>query len=181
MRKFMVLVAFWFISGQVMAGMVSTGGMSYAPADSASPTMPYDGYKGGSVFEEVKFVKDESGIVHDLGMLDSGWYQLTLTDFVLPKAFSELKVAVMTATSLVTMLDLSSGTNQAISFLELGGTESYYLSIFGKAQGSGYALYGVQLSQFMPASPVPVPASLVLMLSGLLTWGASIRRRKVAA
>ena len=139
--------------------------------------IPLDGKKGASVFERVDFINGTNGSVANLGALDQGWYQLTLTDFVLPTQFEDLRVAITTATQLVSMVKLDEGYNQSISYLHLDDNDSYYLSIYGQAGGNGYALYGVDLSHFV-TSPVPVPASILLLFTGLMAWGATSLKRK---
>lgn len=140
---------------------------------------PFDGYKGATLFEDVDFVQGSAGVVNNLGPVDAGWYQLTLTDFVFPNAFEDLRVALTTATGVVSMLNLSDGYEQAANFIQLNDSDSYYLSIYGITTAGSYALYGVELSHFI-ASPVPLPASIFLLFTGLMAWGAtSIKRKSV--
>lgn len=172
MRKF-------FASVLLVAGIAATASTQAATVDYVNPA-PYEGVVGATLFEDVQFMQGSSGYVNKLGKVDAGWYQLTLTDFVFPTAFQDLRVAVTTATKVVSILDLKDGFNQAIGYLQLNDRDSYYLSVYGVTQSAGFALYGVQLAQFV-ASPVPLPASLVLLMSGLLAWGAAGMKRRTAA
>lgn len=166
-------------SALLVAGIATTATVQAATVDYVNPA-PYEGVVGATLFEDVQFMQGANGYVNKLGQVDAGWYQLTLTDFVFPAAFQDLRVAITTATKVVSIVDLQDGFNQAISYLQLNDRDSYYLSVYGVSGGAGFALYGVQLAEFV-ASPVPVPASLVLLMSGLLAWGAAGWKRRAAA
>lgn len=172
MHKLIIAIA--AVAGMALSLQARSATVPYeAPA-------PFDGHTGVTLFEDVQFIQGSDGHVSKIGQIDSGWYQLTLSDFEFPGAFEDLRVAITTATRVVSIVDLEEGFNQAINYLQLNNDDSYYLSVYGVAAGAGYALYGVQLAQYLP-SPVPVPASLVLLLSGLLAWGATGLKRAATA
>lgn len=167
------------MSGSAVAGTMAYQAEGAEPSGGVAIEIPYEGYKGPSVFEEVKFIMERGASVSHLGALDAGLYQLTLTDFVFPTAFNDLRVAISTATDLVSMFALTPGSGQLTSQLRLDGHDSYYLSVYGSTTPGAYALYGVELAQFI-ASPVPLPPSIVLLLAGLVGWGVSCIRKPMA-
>ena len=182
MRSFIVCVAIAF----GIMSMPLSAAIAPFPAASTDDPMdsvagePYEGYKGETIFEDVKFVMSSGAYVSNLGKVDAGVYQLTLTDFIFPNAFSDLRVAISTATTIVSLTTLKEGFNQAVQYIDLSASDSYYLSVYGSTETPGYALYGVELAHFEPA-PVPVPASVYLLFSGIVAWGAtSLKRKKVA-
>ncbi len=132
-----------------------------------------------TIFEDVQFMTGTDGNVSKLGRLAAGNYSLTLTDFEFPAAFDELKVALTTATRVVSVLSLNGEVRTLTDMVQLAAAESYYLSVFGTTQSpSAFGLYGVKLAQY---SPVPVPASALLLLSGLFAWGfTSLRQQRRA-
>lgn len=166
-------------SAFLMAGIAATTPVQAAIVDYVNPA-PFEGVAGETLFEDVQFIQGADGTLNNLGKVDAGWYQLTLTDFIFPTAFQDLRVAITTATSVVSIVDLQDGFDQAISYLQLNDHDSYYLSVYGASQGAGFALYGVQLANYSVSS-VPLPASLVLLVSGLLAWGATARKRRITA
>lgn len=189
MRKFLVSSCFALtcLTSTVQAAAISVSGYEYEPGPAvsvisnasadvaleASDVTPLVSIT--PVFEDVRFVSGSDGSVNKLGSLAAGSYQLTLTDFEFPVAFDELKVALTTATQVISILSLTD-TNSISQIIQLAANESYYLSVFASTSApSVYGLYGVQLAQY---SPVPLPASALLLMSGLLCVGMASKRRK---
>lgn len=156
------------------AGVISVGGTAGDVAVTSGGQITLLGLS--SVFDDVSFVEGRDLSVNNLGLLNQGSYLLTLTDFAFPTAFEDLKVALTTSSQVITLLSLDEGTRQAQSLFELETTDTYYLSVYGDMGNSDYlGLYGVNLSQL---SPVPLPASAWLLLSGIVAWGLSSTKRK---
>ncbi|HVL00514.1 MAG TPA: hypothetical protein VM553_11920 [Dongiaceae bacterium] len=184
MRNFIIrcgLVLTCF-GANVQAGTISVSGADYELNNGAGSVTVYadtaETVTITPVFEDVRFVAGNDGSVNKLGKLQSGTYQLSLTDFEFPAAFSELKVAVTTATQLVSVLSLGDA-NSISQLIQLAANESYYLSVFASTSSpSVYGLYGVQLAQYSSV-PVPVPASALLLLSGLMCMGFSAQRKRM--
>ena len=184
MRNIMISVA-------AMAGLFSVNASAVEISTADAGVVSVDGTAGNvelmsdgqialqglsSVFDDVSFVEGKDLSVNSLGLLNQGSYLLTLTDFAFPTAFDDLKVALTTSSQIITLLSLDEGARQAQSMFELNTADTYYLSVYGDVGNSDYlGLYGVNLSQL---SPVPLPASAWLLLSGLAAWGLSSTRRK---
>lgn len=178
MRKFIIstCLALSCVSAGAQASMVSLD---------SDPAMALATVQGGqaltqgeTIFEDVRMMSGTDGNVSRIGKVAAGEYELTLTDFAFPVMFDELKVALTTATQVISIISLEGGITSWSDVVELAGNESYYLSVFGTtASPSSYGLYGIKLAQY---SPVPLPASALLLLSGLFAWGVSSARRKRA-
>lgn len=185
MRKFIIgacLTLSCISAGAQAVTVNSTGGYGQ---DGSVINADYSMYKSAdgsampdstTLFEDVRLMSGSDGNVSKLGKVAAGEYELILTDFEFPQMFEELKVAVTTATRVVSVVTLNSDFRSMSDVFELAANECYYLSVFGTtASSSTYGLYGVKLAQY---SPVPVPASALLLLSGLFAWGVSSARRK---
>lgn len=125
-------------------------------------------------YEDVGFIKG-TGYSSDAFKIDTaGTYKASLTDFVFPSTFGQLALDVTTATT-------SQGKLMAPGSFVFDATPgTYYASLFGVAGGPlELGLFGVKIESFTPP-PVPVPAAIVLLASGLcvlmqMAW----RRRRV--
>lgn len=175
MRKFIIgtCLALSCISVGAQASMISTD----TAALTAHPGPALVEHE--TLFEDVRLVAGTDGNVSKIGKVAAGEYQLTLTDFEFPVVFEELKVALTTATRVISIISLDNGITSLSEVVQLAANESYYLSVFGTTSSpSTYGLYGIKLAQY---SPVPLPASALLLMSGLFAWGLSSARKKQAA
>ena len=130
------------------------------------------------VYENVNMVMGSDGMVVELDGLNAGEYQLTLTDFVFPETFEYLGAVLTSATSKVETLILN-GQEQASVVFDIAIADSYYLSVYGKANAAvGVGLYGIELKNL---SVVPLPLSAALFLSGLGVVGLMRRKRLIKA
>lgn len=181
MRKFMIgaCLALSCVSFGAQASTVSTDAAFEGESQKTFVAQAASSPAAISIFEDVQFMTGTDGNVSKLGKLAAGNYSLTLTDFEFPVAFDELKVALTTATRVVSVLSLNGEVRTLTDMVQLAAGESYYLSVFGTTQSpSAFGLYGVKLAQY---SPVPVPASALLLLSGLFAWGfTSLRQQRRA-
>ena len=122
---------------------------------------------GQVAYESVEFVDGYDYSVVRLDDLTLGTYQLTLTDFAFPEALSQLGVSFSTATDSIGNILLTGGgiLQDSITF-DITDHDSYYLSVFGRGgSATALGLYGVELKNIV--SNVPLPASIVFLLSGL--------------
>ena len=133
---------------------------------------------GQVVYESVEFVDGYDYSVVRLDDLSLGTYQLTLTDFAFPEALSQLGVSLSTATeSIGNILLTGSGILQESITFDITDHDSYYLSVFGRgSSATALGLYGVELKNIV--SHVPLPASIVFLLSGLSILSISWVRTK---
>ena len=124
--------------------------------------------QGGVVYETVEFVDGYDYSVVRFDDLALGTYQLTLTDFKFPDAFSQLGASISTATQSIGSIVLSGGVVLQDSIIfDVTAYDSYYLSVFGRGLGANaLGLYGIELKNLV--SNVPLPASVVFLISGLL-------------
>lgn len=178
MRKFIIssCLALSCVSVAAQASMVSLDSESAVTATAIQSGLELA--QNETIYEDVRMMSGTDGNVSRIGKVAAGEYELTLTDFVFPVMFDELKVALTTATNIVSIISLESGITSWSEVVELAANESYYLSVFGTtASPSSYGLYGIKLAQY---SPVPLPASALLLLSGLFAWGVSSAKRKRA-
>lgn len=178
MHKFIIstCLALSCVSVSAQAGMVSID-TAYGLSSAAHQAAPLADSQ--TLFEDARLMGGTDGNVSKIGTVAAGAYQLTLTDFEFPVVFEELKVALTTATKVISIISLDGGLTTLSEVVQLAANESYYLAVFGTTSSpSTYGLYGVKLAQY---SPVPLPASALLLLSGLFAWGVSSAKRKRAA
>ena len=92
--------------------------------------------------------------------------------------FEYLGAVLTSATSKVETLILN-GQEQASVVFDIATADSYYLSVYGKANAAvGVGLYGIELKNL---SVVPLPLSAALFLSGLGVVGLMRRKRLIKA
>ncbi|RLU01150.1 hypothetical protein [Ketobacter sp.] len=160
--------------------VISLGGQSGSKIELASSPQvaPAAVQAGQVVYESVEFVDGYDYSVVRLDDLAQGTYQLTLTDFAFPEALTQLGVTFTTATETLGSMMLGGGSilQDSITF-DITEHDSYYLAVFGRANGaSALGLYGVELKNLV--SHVPLPASLVFLLSGLAVLSFSRLKNK---
>lgn len=112
-----------------------------------------------------------------------GELNVTLTDFAWPvTTLPSLTLDIMSGSTLLTAMQIQGGetttqTSSASVMLAAAGT--YYAYLFGDAGGAtDFGAYGV-VGDFVPqVAPVPLPASVTLLLGGIATTAWSLRRRR---
>lgn len=139
----------WIVKVTLMVlGMVSMGQVSAAEV----------------VYENVGFIEN-TGHISDAFTIDAeGSYKATLTDFDFPNLFGRLSLNVTTATTSQGIL-IAPG-----SFVFDAQPGTYYANLFGVAAGPlNLGLFGVQIDQVesLTAAPVSIPATTILLASGL--------------
>ena len=127
-------------------------------------------------YQKVAFIKDTDYFSEAFTIDTAGTYQATLTDFNFPSDFGQVALDVTTAVATEGSLI---GPGSFVFDAEPG---TYYASVYGVGGGAlNLGLLGVQVeatSTAITSSPVPLPASLVLLLSGLAVLGPLERRRR---
>ena len=123
------------------------------------------------VYDNVELFKTETFFTEVFEISDAGSYMATLTDFNFPAPMVGTGMSVTTATDML-------GSLMAPGSFNFNATPGkYFVSFFGNADThkcSRLGQYGIEISQ------VPVPATALLFVSGLLGL-IGIARRKNAA
>lgn len=120
-------------------------------------------------YQDVGLVSGRSGEVNAFAIGAAGTYEVRLTDFSFPfDPFDTLKLIVTSATEEFGRLDAPG------SFLFTADPGQYFVSLVWDSAGDfDMGLYGVQIAAAgIPASVVPVPPSIVMLMSaiGLLAF-----------
>ncbi len=120
------------------------------------------------LYNSAGFIEGEQSFVQSFDITTPGTLTITLTAIPWLDTISDLNAFVSTATGVVG--SSWSGGSESVAV----DTGTFYAHWFGDANGAfGLGVYGVKV-MFQPnnISAVPVPASLLLLLSGLgLLWG----------
>ena len=122
------------------------------------------------VYENVGFFAGPGHDSHSFTVASAGTYQAKLTDFKFPEYFSELSLSVTTSLTELGRVD----TPGLFQFDAAPGT-TFYANVYGVPAGAlDLGLYGINVSAMSDGnvSPVPVPMSLVLMVSGMIALRA---------
>jgi len=115
------------------------------------------------VYEDAGFITNQTNFTNSFEIEQSGNYQATLTDFNFPESVSNFGLAVTAATDITFGSIFNAGS---FSFDATPGT--YYVHLFGVAGGNlNLGLYGIQIDQ-LNMSAVPLPTSVVFLMSGLV-------------
>lgn len=114
----------------------------------------------------------------------SGQLDVTLTNFAWPTTtLPSLTLDIMSGSNLLQALQIQGGqstTQNASATLSLAAGGTYYAYLFGNAGSPmNYGAYAL-VADFIPSqvAPVPLPASITLLLAGLATTAWSMRRRR---
>jgi len=119
------------------------------------------------VFEDVQIVSGDKKIYtgyfnQHIKLEDAGIYRATLTDFDFPRRFDTLGLTITSRTEKMGKV----WDNGSFDFEADAG--KYFLGLVYKTDETlNLGMYGIDL-RYVGASPVPLPASLWLMLTGLM-------------
>ena len=168
------LAAAW-CCGLAMAAAAPAFAVHIDPAqEPETPAAPF--VLGTEGYERVEFVSENFATVERISVTQAGTYAISLTDMLFPGALRKLGVAVTTAeTKLVDIF----GSGSALFDLQPG---LYYLSLYAKPFTlDDPGLFGLTLRlQQGQTTPVPVPAALWLLGSGLIGMAGLARRKRIA-
>lgn len=168
------LAAAW-CCGLAMAAAAPAFAVHIDPAqEPETPAAPF--VLGTEGYERVEFVTENFATVERISVTQAGTYAISLTDMLFPGALRKLGVAVTTAeTKLVDII----GSGSALFDLQPG---LYYLSLYAKPFTlDDPGLFGLTLRlQQGQTTPVPVPAALWLLGSGLIGMAGLARRKRIA-
>lgn len=167
-------------------GFVTIGKPDFAPVDKhgaisvprhePKADLPADLFVlGQDGYEAVEFFTGFFYASQAFTVTTAGTYQLTLTDLVFPEPLHKLGATVTTAQDKLTEVF---GSGSMLFDMEAG---THYLSYFAKAQTeSDPGLFGLTLHYYDGATtPVPVPAALWLLGSGLIGLAGATRGRRL--
>lgn len=155
---------------RILNGVLMTAGLLVASQSHAAMV----------AYENVGFIKGGEGYSDSFHIDSAGTYQAMLTDFVFPNSFSQLGLDVTTADTSMGRVDLTSQSNQD-SFIFAATPGTYYANVFGVAGSPlDLGLFGVKIESFT-VPPVPVPAAIILLASGLCVLVQMAWRRREAA
>lgn len=113
--------------------------------------------------------------VNNLHLAGPGTLTLSLTDLHWPASLQDLRYLITTADGTI----LGQGSGAGSFSIAIGSAELIYAVTFGQATPLhgltfGYGSYGLQIG----FQPVPLPDSVVLLLSGLAALALLLRRRR---
>lgn len=124
------------------------------------------------LYDSASIIAGQGGATQSLDLSTAGTLTITITDIPWLDVVSDLTAFLSTATGVVGNKMYTAGS-ESISV----GAGTYYANWFGDAQGTyNEGVVGVKI-QFQPAATVSLPASLVLLLSGLGVLFGWQRRR----
>lgn len=159
-----------------LAAVMPTASASYIDPthEIESPATPF--VLGDAGYERVEFITENFAQVEQFNVTQAGTYALTLTDMLFPGALRKLGAAVTTAEN--KLVDLF-GTGGVLFDMQPG---LYYLSIYAKPLTlDDPGLFGLTLRlNDAQTTPVPVPAALWLLGSGLIGLAGLARRTRLA-
>lgn len=140
------------------------------------------GHAAMVVFDDVGTIKDTEIDVVKLGSLESGTYELTLTDMLFPSAMKDVSYIIGSSSKVLGRYSLGAGQTQGKHTISVATKENYYLSILATGtSATGLGAYGINLKDtgvgMNAAAPVPLPLPVFLFLSGLGAM-ALVKRRK---
>lgn len=119
------------------------------------------------VFEDVSFLTGTNGKSNTFTINDSGKYQATLVDFDFPSTFNNLEMNIIDEGTFKEVERM----NSPGSFVFDATPGIYFANVWGDADAShnNISLYGLKIAR-LSVSSVPLPASIVLFMSGLLLY-----------
>jgi hypothetical protein len=126
------------------------------------------------LYDSTGFLVGQQSFTDSLTLSGPGTLTVTLTDMAWPEQLASLNSVVSSSSGLLGP-EMGAGTQ---SFQVTGGP--VVVQWFGTAQGALDAgVYGMEI-QFQSTTPVPLPTSIALLLSGLLMLVWQRRSRKTS-
>ncbi len=165
MNKGMRSAALASIAGVGLASNVQAGNVTIDLADHANPTL----------FSQSQVVWANQPNVDAFNISGAGQLTLSLDAYVIPNTLSNLQFGVTDLAS--TSVNLGGPRTLTLS---LTGPQTVYLDVFGSGSGAaGIGIYNVTAKFISATSAVPLPASGLLLLSGLVSGvGLAFARRE---
>lgn len=134
-------------------------------------------------YEGIGDVRDMEIDVIQLGMLEAGTYELTVTDIQLQAPLTNLEYVFGTATGVLDRYTMGPDYEaQSTRVIDITAPGSYFLSVFAVAGGDyqmgsyGVSLLNTSVAGMDDVAPVPLPLPAFLFLSGLGALAAMKRR-----
>jgi hypothetical protein len=125
----------------------------------------------GQILEETGLFVGQTSAQYSLNVSSAGTLSLNLIDYAWPSPLSDLTLQIASPTQILGQM-----SGAGIDSLALSGPGTYYAYVTGSATGSlDLGAYGL-IADFQ-ATPVPLPASISLLLGGIAATLWSMRRK----
>jgi hypothetical protein len=131
--------------------------------------LPPNAAVADTLYDSSGLIQGQQSFVQSFNITTPGTLTVSLSDIPWLDTISNLNFFLTTATG-----PMGSSMGQGTESLDVG-PGVVFAHWFGDASGSfGVGAYGIKI-QFQPSTPVPLPPSLLLSLSGLLVFFACRR------
>jgi hypothetical protein len=134
------------------------------------------------VYGDNGFILGTGYHTHKFNIEASGTYKVTLTNFEFPAYLDQLSVSINTYDDEINQLTLAGDVTQDYLFFDAEADTTYFANVFGVGSGVlELGLYGINITaDNLTPSAVPLPSSLLFLISSMVVMGAVGRGGKLA-